>query len=504
MCVNGIVKKSSIYLFSAFVSGAAVMAVEMSGTRILAPYFGNSLYVWTNLLGLVMMALAAGYFFGGRLSDKKPKPELYFTLFFAAGLWVLLLPFVATPIFKLLFYVFSNFANTVPLGSFVAVSLLFVVPMFFLGMVLPFTVKLITAHVEHVGSVSGKVSMVSTVGSLVGTFLPAFILIPILGTTKTFILIAVILMLTAAMGLRKIFFGFFPVASVLIILMGWLSASSVPPVYAQSDIIFSKDSAYGFVFVTEDEEGIRRLHVNSPIGTQSLYDPESALPPEGYYYSYFGVLPAMMEDPKNVLILGHAGGSFTRIFNAYYPELDITGVEIDPLMTEVSMKYMGLEDADVDIVHADARTYLLSTEESYDLILIDTYQSMNIPSHLATHEFFALVASRLNSGGLVALNAASGESDFLYVLGNSMAKNFAFSGILKIPDSYNSILLGSATQDFTFLSDIPEALRDKAVYVSKNLLALFYDSSREVFTDEKATRAEILNDEMHLEIYKNF
>ena len=492
-----IVKKSTLYTISAFVSGAAVMAIEMSATRLLAPYFGNSLYVWTNVIGLIMMALAAGYYCGGRLADQKPKASIYFSLIFLTGAWALVIPFVSGPFFAIITRSFSNLAEVVRIGSFVAVAFLFVFPLFLLGMIVPFTVKMVLVHVEEAGTVSGKISMISTLGSLVGTFLPAFVLIPVLGTTKTFVCIGIVLMLLAAFGLRKWIFVIIALASIGFF---WL----VPPVFAHDSIIYAKDSPYGFVFVTEDEEGVRRLHVNNPIGTQSLYDPASPLAPEPYYYSYFGVLPAMVETPQTVLILGHGGGSFTRIFNAYYPELSVTGVEIDPTMTEAAELTMGLLDATVEIVYADARTYLLNTEKNYDLILVDTYQTSSIPAHLATHEFFELVHSRLNEGGLVALNASSASGDFLNSLVKSVDIHFDQMAAYAVPNSTNSMILGSDDLNFDFLRAVPEMLSEKAAAVTEGLYEFSFSDEVEVFTDEKATRVEILSDAMHMQVLQGF
>lgn len=472
------------------------MAMEMSATRLLAPYFGTSLYVWTNVIGLIMVALAGGYYLGGRLADRRPKPNIYFGLIFFTGVWVLLVPFVSSPFFTLLTQSFSNLAEVARVGSFVAVGILFVLPMFLLGMIVPFTVKLVLAHLEEAGRVSGKVSMISTAGSLVGTFLPAFVLIPLLGTTKTFVCIGIVLMLLAAFGLRRWVIFLIAIASIGFL---WL----VPPVYAEDSIIYSKDSSYGFVFVTEDEWGIRRLHVNNPFGTQSLYDPSTPLAPERYYYSYFGVLPAMLEEVQSVLILGHGGGSFTRIFNAYYPELSITGVEIDPAMIEAAEATMGFSEAEVEIFYGDARTYLLTTEETYDLILIDTYQGMNIPAHLATQEFFALAESRLKEDGLVALNAASTTSLFLDSLVKSLSVNFENAAALAIPDSYNSMILGSNSNHFDLIHEVPEELREQAAAVESGLYT-FDLSYAQPFTDEKLTQVEILNDRMYMEVLSKF
>ncbi len=486
-------KNSALYYVSAFISGLAVMAVELSAARLLSPYFGSSLYVWTNVIGLVMVALAGGYYFGGQLADKRPHSEVYFALIFITGLWTLFIPFFAPLLFETLVASFENLALIVKWGSFFAVAFLFVLPMFMMGMIVPFTVKLVIKDVKHVGSLSGQISMVSTAGSLVGSFLPAFVLIPYLGTTNTFVFVGLLMIFNAAWGLKKWWVFLCAVAGIGLF---WLT----PPVYASGDVIHAEDSPYGYIFVTEDEEGVRRLHIDNPLGTQSIYDPDSVLPEERYYYSYFGLLPSMMQEPTKVLILGHAGGSFTRIFNTYYPELEVTGVEIDPAITKVAEEYMGLSEADVEIVHADARTYLLTTDENFDLILADTYHGMNIPPHLATEEFFTLAQSHLSEGGVLAINVASGESEMLTVLENTLASVFSNAAEFPIPESFNTMVLARDDGEFT-IKNVPRQLLDKAALFEAEPIAY---TAGETFTDDKMNRIELLTEDMLMNLMKQF
>jgi len=394
------IKPQKLYLFSAFLCGLVVMAIEMSASRVLAPYFGNSLYVWTNVIGLVMVALAIGYYLGCRVSYLRPNSNLYFLLILITGAWTLLTPFIARVLLPILSTGFANLYTVTLAGSFISVCVLFVLPLLFLGMIVPFTVKLYVHDLPTLGSASGKISTISTAGSLVGTFFPVFVLIPVFGTMNTFIFLGILLILLSALGLKNKWILIFGISFFLLFFL-------TPKVFAGECVIASDESPYGFISVTEDESGIRRLHVENQIGTQSIYDPSDPISGDRYYYGYFAVLPAMIENPKDVLILGHAGGTFTRLYNEYYPELSITGIEIDPAVTNMANEYMGLLDADVNIVHADARTYVLNTDQKYDLILVDAYHSASIPAHLATSEFFELCKSSLTEGGILAINVAS-------------------------------------------------------------------------------------------------
>lgn len=491
-------KNRFLYFVSAFLCGAVVMGVELSASRLLAPYFGNSLYVWTNVIAVVLLALAGGYAYGGKLADRKPDPKLYFFLIWLTGLWILLIPFVSAPLSLFLIHLSSNLALAVRVGSLVVLALLFLAPMFVLGMVGPFTLKLQAPHLSDLASTSGRLSMVSTLGSLIGTFLPTFVLIPLLGSTKTFLFLGFVLLFLAAYGLRK---PLFLLTNVVLLTLFFF----VPPVYADASMIVSEDSPYGFIFVTEDETGIRRLHIDSPLGTQSLYDPESPLLNEAYYYNYFAALPSLLEAPKKVLILGHAGGSFTRLFNAYYPELEITGVELDPAVTEISKQYMGLDAATVTIVDADARAFLLSTEETYDLILVDTYHGTSIPAHLATKEFFELCAGHLTEDGILALNAASTESEFLTVLQNTMSASFGTEFTAFVPGSFNAMLLTRASGSYEPVQILPLGLAQKwNLLLEGEPEVTVYDENAEVFTDERLSEVEVLNEAMFMRLLEAF
>lgn len=493
---NTLMNKHALYYLSAFVAGMSVMIIELSAARLMAPYFGNSLYVWTNIIGLIMVALTVGYFLGGRLADKEPRSEVYFALIFMTGLWSLVIPFFSPILFEQITAGFSNLALTVKWGSFFAVAFLFVIPMVFLGMMVPFTVKLIIQKVNQMGKESGQISAVSTLGSLVGSFLPAFVLIPLLGTTKTFILTGLLLLFLAAFGLRK-WWAF--VVAIAGIGLFWV----VPPVYTHASLIHSEDSPYATIFVTEDSKGIRRLHMDNLLGTQSIYDPSALVPNPQYYYSYFGVLPTMIEEPETVLILGHAGGTFTRIFNAYYPDLALTGVELDPAITKVAQDYFALGEASVEIIHTDARIYLQETEKNYDLILVDTYHGLHIPPHLATQEFFRVAAEHLNPGGILALNAASDEGPFLDALSSTFASQFEYASRMNIPSSNNALIIGSQA-DFDFYSAIPEDLASKKETLVKSLERIVLQDGALIFVDEKMSEIEILTEQMHMNLMQNF
>lgn len=486
-------RPSFFYYITAFAAGMAVMVAELTLSRLLAPYFGTSLFVWTNVIALVMLALSAGYYFGGRLADKNPKPSLYFLLLGGAGLWLVVLPFFAPLLFQANLLFWSNLATLVQWGSLLSVSVLLLVPMLFLGMIMPFSVKLIAQDMAHLGRDSGRVSMVSTAGSLLGTFLPALVLIPTVGSSRTFILMGLLLVFLALVGLRRYW-------ALGLVCLGGILMLWAPPVFAMPGLIYDDESAYGHVFVQEKQGGVRNLFIDTTFGIQSVYQPNLEL--GNHYYSYFGLVPSMLPPGAHkVLILGHGGGIFTRVYNALYPDLEITGVELDPAVTEAGREVLNLNDLDVNIVHSDARAFLNASKESYDLILVDVYHGSSIPPHLATQEFFVLVAEHLNAGGIMAMNIASTQGPFLDGLVTTVGTEFKKLKTLAIPNSYNTMLL-AGTEPFV-LGEVPEILvAQKELYQADAMTPQFLTG--EVFTDDKSSRVEVLGQTMLLKLFARF
>src|SRR5690242_5711200 len=193
-----------VLILLVFVAGAASLAVELSASRLLAPYFGTSLFVWANLIGLILLYLTIGYYLGGRLADRFPRPRVLYTLTTVAAFLIGVIPFLARPILSWSQSSFANFSISIFYGSLVSVILLFAIPMILLGCVSPFAIRLRISQVGKSGRTSGQLYAISTAGSIVGTFLPVFLLIPNIGTYRTFFTFAVALLLVSIAGLASI------------------------------------------------------------------------------------------------------------------------------------------------------------------------------------------------------------------------------------------------------------------------------------------------------------
>jgi spermidine synthase len=388
----------------AFGAGTGTLAVEICASRLLAPYYGSSTIVWANLIGLVLLALALGYWLGGKLADRRPSGRVLGWIVLAAGAYVAVLPFVTRPILDVAATGLDELSAGAVVGSFFAVLLLFAPPVFALGTVSPFAIRLALENVGSAGEVAGRLYALSTAGSLLGAFLPALVTIPLVGTQRTLIGSAVVLAASSAplLGRRSL------VAAVAV---GVLLA--VPPGIVKTGegrVLFERESRYQFVQVVE-RDGARRLYLNEGIAVHSLYRPETVL--TGGEWDAFLAIPVLLDrTPRTLAMLGNAGGTVARAYGRYYPNVAIDGVELDPAVSEAARRYLGLGDNPrLHVVDADARPFLRRTHKQYDLIFVDAFRQPYVPFYLATREFFELVRARLAPGGMVALNVATVPGD---------------------------------------------------------------------------------------------
>jgi spermidine synthase len=386
-----------------FVAGVGSLATEIAASRLLAPYFGNSTVVWANVIGLVLASLSLGYWLGGRLADRRPEPRVLGLLVAAAAVLVALTPFLADPFLELTVEGLDEVSTGAAIGSFFGVLILFAPPVVLLGMVAPFAIRLGLERVEAAGAVAGRLYAVSTIGSLLGTFLSALVAIPLIGTQRTLLASAALLAVAGAglLGLRWL---------ALAAALGALTLLPPGAVKAREGVLLEDESLYQFVQVAE-QDGARRLYLDEGVAVHSVWRPGEVL--TGGVWDTFLALPPLLGRPLDrVAILGNAGGTTARAMGVYYPEADIDGVELDPAVTDAGRRFLGLGDNPRLRVHtADARPFLRRTEERYDLIVVDAYRPPYVPFYLATREFFALVREHLTPGGIVALNVATVPDD---------------------------------------------------------------------------------------------
>jgi predicted membrane-bound spermidine synthase len=419
-----------------FISGAAALATEIAASRMLAPYFGSSTIVWANLIGVVLAALALGYWLGGRLADRRPRPRVLGGVIAAAAFLVALTPFVAKPFLDLTVEGLDEASAGAVVGSFIAVLLLFAPPVVLLGMVSPFAIRLAVSGIATAGAVAGRLYAVSTVGSLLGTFFTALLLIPLIGTQRTLLLIAASLAIAASILLGVRYLALALAVAALV---------AIPPgaIKAAPGLVHEETSLYQYIQVVERPDGSRVLHLNEGIAVHSVWR-EGEVLTGGVWDAFLAVPPLLGRPLERVAILGNAAGTTARAMGVYYPDSAIDGVELDPAVSRVGRRWFGLEDNPRLTVHdADARPFLRSSDDRYDLIVVDAYHQPYVPFYLATRDFFELVRGRLRRGGIVALNVAAVPDDRRLVdaIGGTLAAELP--QVLEWPAlRFNTILLG--------------------------------------------------------------
>ena len=442
-----------------FVSGMVSLGVEFAASRLLAPYFGTSLYVWGVLIGLILIYLSAGYVIGGRLADRHPRDELLFQLTAWAGFWIGLIPLLSYPLLVASQQGFASLSVGLVAGTLVAVVLMFAVPVILLGCVSPFAIRLLLTDVRSGGNTAGAVYALSTGGSILGTFLPVFWFIPSYGTRPTLIGFSAVLVLISVAGLWPKGGRLRLYALLLVVLI--IAAALLPQTIkspAQGRLLFERDSAYNYIQVVQAGTQTQ-LILNEGEAIHSIYDPTSLTTggPWDYFLlgSYFRPAQSTEPAPKRVAVLGLAGGTAARQYTAAYGKgLDITGVEIDPAILDVARRYFHLDEDNVHPVVQDARYYLATTGARYDVIAVDAYQQPYIPFHLTTREFFQLAKDHLNPGGVTVINAGRTRTDYRLVgaLASTMASVYPDVYLVDVPQFTNTLVYG--TSEPTTLDDI--------------------------------------------------
>lgn len=430
-----------------FTVGLGTLGAEIAAARLLAPWFGASTVVWANTIATVLVALSIGYALGGRWADRDPSIGGLSQIVLIASALLAGVPFVSDPFLRASVTAFDKLSLSTFVGSLVGVTVLVAVPLLLLGMVSPYAVRLKLDRVADTGKTAGRLSAIATVGSLVGTFSAALLLIPMVGTRRTFLIYALLLTLVALPGLRRRW-----VAVIVAVAIGALIALPAGTLKASSasQVIHEQETEYQYARVLQDSAGVRTLELNEGLAIHSIYRPGSYL--TGMYYDSLLSLPYASDgfsrpDPK-VAVLGNAAGTLARGIGHYVPQAQISGVEIDPVVTEIGRKYFDMSTPHLTTYADDARPWLRKHTERQDVIVIDAYRQPYIPFYLTTVEFFSLVKSRLAPGGVVAVNVGHpvDSPDLEKTLAATMRSVFGDEQVYRDPaEPTNTMLLGTTS-----------------------------------------------------------
>lgn len=442
-----------------FFAGIGSMATEMCASRLLAPYYGSSTMIWANIIGLILIALTAGYVIGGRLADRHPSARLLGVIVLAGAIIIAIIPFVERPFLNVTIRGIDSVSTGAVIGSFAAAVVLFVPPVLLLGMVTPFAIRIGAREVESVGATAGHTYALSTAGSLLGTFVPALLAIPLIGTQRTLLATAALIAASAALllGYRWLL--------VAVVVAGLIA---IPPgaVKAANGLLYEKESRYQFVQVVQQGDE-HLLYLNEGYAVHSIWRKDTVLT-GGEWDMFLAVPPLLAKPAEKIAILGNAGGTTARAFGVYYKNVNIDGVEIDPVVTDVARRYFGLGDNPrLKVKTADARPFLQSSTEKYDLIFIDAYRQPYVPFYLATADFFKICREHLAPGGIIALNVSTvpGDDRLAKSVAGTLATQFPL--VMKWPAlRFNQLILG-----FTSQQDL-NVLKTRGTTAAKDLLPL--------------------------------
>jgi len=428
-----------------FVVGLSILGAEIAAARLLAPYFGASTIVWANTIGIVLVALSVGYWYGGRLADRNPTREGLYRIVGLSGLLLAVVPFAADPILGLAVDALDSISAGAFVGSLLGVTILMAIPIAVSGAVAPYALRLAVADVAQAGTVSGRLYAISTVGSLLGTFSSALLFIPLIGTRRTFVVFALALVLIAAIGLARRAAALAPIALALLLV---IPEGRVKGLTDEGErVIYEAQTEYQYARVVQESDGTRKLELNEGQATHSLRRPGQFLT-EGIWDEYL-VLPFAARDAPaaRVAILGNAAGSTARAFGHYFPATRIDGVEIDGELSEIGRRFFDMSNPRLVTHAADARPFLRSTGERYDAIFVDAYRQPYIPFYLTTREFFELARDRLRPGGVLIVNVGhpEGSDDLERVLAATLGA--VFPTVLRDPAKRVNTLLLATTGD---------------------------------------------------------
>ena len=463
-----------ILLSSVFICGACVMVLELVGSRVLAPYLGTSIVVWTSLIGVMLGAMSIGYVLGGRLADKKVNYSTYSLIILFSGAAVALVGVLRNRVIS--FIIAAHVASVnVAISAILSSLFLFAIPSVILAMVSPYAIKLSLASLETSGRTTGLMYSVSTLGSITGTFAAGFYLIPRFGNTAIITVISVVLIALSIVVYSQKNRGL----KVLVLILTFLIGFGTKTVLRTKGAIAQYDTQYGTVTIM-DVDNIRSMMINNAINSHMFLDSDELA--YGYTKGY-DLAMFFNPDVKKTLAIGGAGYSYPKYFLKHYEDKEIDVVEIDPKVTELARKYFRLEDNErLNIFHEDARTFLNRNETKYDAVFGDAYVVNAPPYHLVTKETMQAISNSLTDNGVfislvVCDTSDGGRTEFLDAYYNTVSCVFEHVLLFQVDTAYVMV---------TALKQEPQALSSEDEYIRSLLDTAYFKApqSTMIFTDE--------------------
>lgn len=442
----------NIYIYVAvIICGAAVLAIEILGTRVIAPFYGVSLYTWSGLISVTLAALSLGYVLGGRWADRGPQLHRFCSVIVAAGIWIVIIPWIRTPIL--------NAAEPLGLRAavLIAATVLFFPPLALLGMVGPYAIRLMASSLEVVGRTAGNLYALSTVASVIAAVVTGFFLIPNIGLYILIFTIGLILIATSLIGLalsRKSRSAQMAAFAFVIVGVAGLSIAPVQAADPENGLVAIEQSPYAEIRVV-DLDGLRYMLIDG--GIHTIINPHNGFS----LFPYVNVLDipkGYFESTGQMLLIGLGGGSVVKSY--IRDSWNVDAVEIDPTVIRIAHEHFGLKPVEARVYEMDGRQFLITNDKKYDLIIMDAFGSSSIPFHLVTEQAFRLIKSHLSSGGILAMNIETvGWRDpialSLAATINRQFKNVRLLPLAEPPDHIGNMIILASDRNLELIEEPP-------------------------------------------------
>lgn len=389
-----------------FICGSICMVLELLAARILSPYVGSSNIIWTSIIGIILASMSLGYYLGGKIADKSPQYNMISFLIIIAAIYISFIP-----IFEVKFVekMSSFMQNNLIVVSIISALVLFFIPSFIMAMVSPYAIRLKETEIKNIGKLSGKLSSLSTIGSIVGTFLSGFYLIPNFGTKNIILGITILLIVLAIILRENKTIKFYLVSLLLIVFVIIVNKLGIQIFNKENkNVILDIDSQYSRIFVEQVKSGDTVYKTLKVDNTLESYLNETTNEMGAKYLKYYDLFEYYLKDSKSTLMLGGAAYTYPMHYLNKYQDKTMDVVEIDKETTKLAKQYFGLcDDQRLKIFHMDGRSYLNTNKKTYDVIFFDTFKGMNSPFELLTYEALKKTYESLNDNGIVIANVIS-------------------------------------------------------------------------------------------------
>ena len=465
--------------FLSFLEGSAVMACELLGAKMIAPFFGSSLYVWAAVLGITLFALMSGYYIGGYISERIRKQNLVYWVLVLAGLFLMIMPYTSVWIME------QTIDMDIKWGSTSSLIVFMFPPLLFMGMTSPILINMINNKVDTTGRSAGSIYAISTLGGILATFLVGFYLLPEFGIKWPCFIFGLLLLIFPLIALLKNKKYVALIIILPILLMAFVNSKEKIISSNNINLLYSKEGVLGQIRVydmpfptfTRGWKNARVLMVNNTAQTlMDLDDPEYDV----WDWSYYFPTAASIKSPgSDALLLGLGGGTLVQQFNRLGFKTDV--VEIDQRIKDVAIEYFFIDPA-TNIMIDDARRYINTNEKMYDVVTLDLFLNETPPSHVLTKESFETIKSFLKPEGLVMMNFYGYLSGEKGKASRSIHETFKAAGfhveLFVTPgteESRNLIFLASHEPlDFSKINysepDLPRINNIRKHFVNKNMI----------------------------------